>query len=206
MITVILMLVLAYLIGSFPTSYIIVKAVKGVDIREHGSKNPGATNVIRVAGMAPGVLTFLIDCLKGLLPVLLSIGIISQGKSVIFILVGLFAILGHMFPVFLGFRGGKGVATAAGVFLALMPAVTLICLGVFTVCLAITRYVSLSSMIAAALLPTFALIFNTDNAIIYASVPLALFVIFRHKQNIKRLLNGTENKIGETSYRPGGQT
>jgi acyl phosphate:glycerol-3-phosphate acyltransferase len=197
MASIILVFIVCYLVGSFPTSYLVVKAVKGVDIREHGSKNAGATNVIRVAGLVPGIITFIVDVLKGFLPVFFSIGIISGQPTVIYVLAGLFTILGHTFPVFLGFRGGKGVATAAGVFLALLPVPTIICLSLFAVSLAVTRYVSLSSIISAVFLPFLALVFHADKVIIYISAPLAIFVIYRHKENIKRLLNGTERKFGE---------
>jgi acyl phosphate:glycerol-3-phosphate acyltransferase len=195
--SIVIFCVLAYLIGSFPTSYIVVKAFRGVDIREHGSKNPGATNVFRVAGNLPGAITFVLDLLKGFLPVFFCYGIIKAEPTAVYLLVGLCAILGHTFPLFLGFRGGKGVATTAGVFLAVMPGPTLLCLLLFVLILSLTRYVSLGSMIAAVSLPFLGYALKADKAVILISVPLAIFVIYRHKENIKRLLNGTEHKIGE---------
>lgn len=186
----------AYLLGAIPTGYIITKLVKGVDIRSCGSGNSGATNVFRTAGTAAGIMTFAIDVLKGFLPVFLAVQYFSDAQAIFWILTGICAIAGHMWTIFLKFRGGKGVATAAGVFAALLPLGTLCAFALFAGVVFITRYVSLGSIIAAVFLSAYSWYSGAPFAIsLFASIT-ALAIVFKHKKNIERLASGTENKFG----------
>ena len=186
-------LVLSYLVGSIPFAYLIAKHFKGIDIRKHGSGNPGATNVYRIDKRL-GLLAFFCDVLKGFVPVLLAVKA-NPSSDVLVIFVTLAVILGHMFTIFLNFKGGKGVATGCGAFLAISPLATLTCLLVFAIVLAISRYVSLSSICAAVMLPVSLFIFSAPNIILIFSIAIAIIVIIKHYANIKRLIAGTENKI-----------
>lgn len=183
----------AYLMGSIPTGLLLAKAFGGVDIRTQGSGNIGATNVYRTLGRKVGILTLVGDCLKGLIPVLAAkwLGLPDLWVAA----VGLAAFLGHIFPVFLRFKGGKGVATALGVFLGASPLAVLAALGVFIVVLVSWRYVSLASITAAAAMPALAALIDKKPMIVAMSLIIAAIVIIKHHQNISRLRNGTESRF-----------
>jgi acyl phosphate:glycerol-3-phosphate acyltransferase len=198
----ILALVGAYLLGSIPTAVWFGKIFYKIDLREHGSGNAGATNALRVFGNRAGAIVLLIDALKGAAAVSLSRFFFGSFESdnyqVIYqLMLGATALLGHVFPVFAGFRGGKGIATLAGIGTALFPVAVLICLGVFILVFIPTRYVSLGSMSAAIAFPL-SVIFvlqSTLVAEIAFAVAVAVFVPVTHHKNIKRLLQGKENKL-----------
>lgn len=185
--------VISYLLGSIPNGLVLGKAIWGVDLRQHGSKNIGATNAWRTIGKAAGFSIFLLDMLKGAIGTYL--GLTLGGSELAGILCGVLAIAGHSWSVFLGFKGGKGVATGLGVILMLMPWVTVLVFAVWFAIVRITGYVSLSSMVAAALVPVLAFAFGLSTELIIMGVVAAVFIIYRHKSNISRLLNGTESKI-----------
>ncbi len=193
---------ISYFIGSIPFGFLIVKIVKGIDIRKTGSGNPGATNVARVLGKPYGIVVFVLDMLKGFLPVFLCDWLLGgQGHSLAVIFCGVGVICGHTFPVFLGFKGGKAAATGCGVFLWLTPLPLLISVFIWLMTVYISRYVSLGSMLSSITLVTSLILLGKDP--FGQGLPLTLFSIFisalliiRHTSNIKRLLNGTETKIG----------
>lgn len=191
--SMILMLLAAYLLGAIPTGIILTKLTGGEDIRNVGSGNIGATNVYRTAGRKLGLLTLFGDCLKGIIPMLLAIQWGFEGGSLA--LVGLAAQLGHCFPVYLGFKGGKGVATALGVFLVISPGSILLVLSLFLVVLGKWRYISLASISCAAAIPFLVLILEGSFMVFLVSCFIAALVIWRHKENIDRLLSGTESKF-----------
>lgn len=186
-------IIASYLIGSIPAGYLMAKAVKGIDIRQHGSGNPGATNVFRVAGPVPGVLTFVVDFLKGLVPVLLAVRYFGNTYELYWILAGLAVLAGNMWSVFMGFKGGKGVATGAGIFFALLPVPAAAAFITFWIVFFITRYVSVASITAAISLPVFSFLNHQPPAISVFAACAAALIIFRHRSNIGKLLNGTEN-------------
>jgi len=192
-------LVAAYLIGSIPFSYIFGK-LQGLDLREHGSGNVGATNALRVLGTKVGVITLLLDMGKGVLAIELGRMLLSSGAEWQLVIVAITAILGHIFTIFLGFKGGKGVATSGGVFLDLFPLPCFLALLLFIIIVSITRYVSLGSILAAGFLFTYMLIASIrEHFVNYPSLAVvtlvAGFIILRHSSNIQRLIKGTENKI-----------
>jgi len=195
-----LLVIIAYLLGSIPVGYLIVRGKEGADVRTTGSGGTGATNVSRRAGKAAGVLTLVLDALKGAAAVLIAQTF--SGNGWIVTAAAIAVIVGHIFPVWLGFRGGKGVATGAGVFLMLMP-LALLCAGVIFVAIVLfTRYVSLGSMIAAATIPLFVWLQTvfvaplTDlRPLLTAAMAGALLIIFAHRGNIERLARGTESQI-----------
>lgn len=187
-----LFLIGSYLLGSIPTGLLLAKAF-GVDIRTKGSGNIGATNVYRTIGKKVGILTLAGDCLKGLIPVLLAKNLGLPGIMVA--AVALAAFLGHVYTVFLGFKGGKGVATALGVFLGVSPVSILIALGLFALVLYKWRYVSLASITAAALVPVVVALTNPRPELIAMSVVVASVVIYRHRENMARLRAGTESRF-----------
>ncbi len=194
-------LVLAYLIGSIPTSVWIGKSFFGIDVREHGSKNAGATNAMRILGWKAGLAVLVVDVLKGWMAVNLihitNFYIPQTGDFIEFqLLLGIAAILGHIFPVYVGFRGGKGVATLFGLVLAIHPEPTLICIGVFIITLVVTKYVSLSSMIAGFTFPAMVIfVFKTTTpSLVLFSLIIALLLLFTHQKNIERLLRKEEKK------------
>jgi len=195
-------LILAYLIGSIPSAVWIGKGLYGIDVREHGSGNAGATNVIRVLGYKAGIPVMLVDVFKGWLAVQVVFLFPQNGLSpdamVYFkIACAMAAVLGHIFPVYVGFRGGKGVGTLAGVAIALYPLALLVVLGIFILSLVLSRYVSLSSILAGIVFP-FVVIFVTGEknpGLIILSVMVAIFIPLTHRKNIKRLLKGEENKF-----------
>jgi acyl phosphate:glycerol-3-phosphate acyltransferase len=188
---------IAYLLGSIPFGYLLVKIFRHEDIRTSGSGNIGATNVARSGAKGLGVLTLILDAFKGFLAVFIAQHI-APGNLDIAVAAAVAAILGHVFPIWLGFRGGKGVATALGVFLALTPISALIVLAIFAAVFALTRYVSLASIIAAAAFPLIALHFISARSpiVIGGLIFIPLLIIVKHHQNIRRLLSGTENRFG----------
>lgn len=183
----------SYLIGSIPNGLILGKLLWNIDLREYGSHNIGATNAWRTLGKGPGLLIFFLDFLKGVIGVWL--GSMVSGTPISLVLVGIFAILGHSCSLFLHFKGGKGVATGLGVIAMLMPQTTIVIFLLWLIIVYLTRYVSLASIIAAAVVPLFAWWANAPVEYIIFGAVAAVFVIYRHKTNIKRLLNGTESKI-----------
>lgn len=197
---IIIALFAAYILGSVPTSYIMGKLIKGIDIRDFGSGNAGATNALRILGTKVGVFTLIIDIGKGFLAVNIARFVIHEPTDLIIILTGLFAIIGHIFTIFLKFKGGKGVATSAGVFIALVPIPVALALVVFVVTVWLSRFVSLGSISAALTLFVAELVINILNSfaeleILIFTFIITLFIIIRHKANIQRLINGNENKI-----------
>jgi glycerol-3-phosphate acyltransferase PlsY len=203
--------VLAYLIGSIPFSFLVVKLVAGKDVREHGSHNVGATNVARTAGKLPGIVALLLDIAKGYGAVVLARWIVMradwpfepgvlpwQSREMWIALAGLIAIIAHMFPVWLRFHGGKGVATATGVFLALDPIVIAGAILVFAIVLLASRYVSLASILGVAVIPLFFRYLSRDAPYwhVVISIGIAIAVILKHHSNIARLVQGTERKLG----------
>ncbi|MCA1576180.1 MAG: glycerol-3-phosphate 1-O-acyltransferase PlsY [Acidobacteria bacterium] len=184
--------VLAYLIGSIPFGYLIVRMSGRGDVRQIGSGGTGATNVSRRAGKAAGVLTLLLDAFKGAIAVLIAT---RAGDSSLIAAAAIAVIVGHIFPVWLGFRGGKGVATAVGVFLLLSP-FALLCAGIaFLIVFRVTRYVSLGSITAAAVIPFAGWFTGLRSGTLTSAVVGAALVIFAHRANIARLINGTEPKF-----------
>jgi glycerol-3-phosphate acyltransferase PlsY len=194
--------VIAYLFGSIPTSVWWGRAFHGIDVREHGSRNAGATNTFRVLGWRSGVPVLLVDIAKGFVPVRLLpnfSGLEPDSPPWMWLRVTLViaAVVGHLYPVFSGFRGGKGVATSLGGILAVHPGAAAICVGVFTLVFLLTRYVSLGSLCAALAFPlAVALLYQETSAIkVGFAITLCLLVFFTHRQNIGRLLRGEENRM-----------
>jgi glycerol-3-phosphate acyltransferase PlsY len=182
----------AYLIGSIPTGVILGRAY-GIDVRNEGSGNIGATNLYRTVGRKVGVITLIGDCLKGFVPVMaVEYSMLPSDYAV---WVGLAAFCGHVFSVFLKFKGGKGVATALGVFLALAPLAVAVAVGIFAVLMFYWRYVSLGSIGAAAAIPFAVALLGGSKTLTTVTLIIALVVIYRHHENIRRLIAGTENKF-----------
>ena len=202
--TALLAIVLSYLLGSIPTAAIAGR-LKGVDLRREGSGNLGATNALRVLGAAVGIPVLVVDVAKGAAAVLLVAGLPgaaeAMGPDNTRLVCGLAAIAGHIFPVLAGFRGGKGVATACGVFLALAPLATFACLALWLILVAATRYVSVGSIAAAAFLPIAVRLESRlrgtppPTALIVVSALVAIFVVVRHRPNIRRLVAGSESRF-----------
>lgn len=186
------MVLAAYLLGSVPTGLILAKA-SGVDIRSTGSGNIGATNVYRTLGKKVGIMTLVGDCLKGFIPVIIAsrLGLTDAWVAT----VGLAAFLGHVYTVFLGFKGGKGVATALGVFLGVSPLSVLIALGIFMLVILKWRFVSLASITAAAAMPLIVAALDRNPVRVAMTIVIGSIVIYKHKENIQRLRAGTENKF-----------
>jgi glycerol-3-phosphate acyltransferase PlsY len=188
----VLLIAAAYLIGSIPTGLLLGKAY-GIDVRKEGSGNIGATNLYRTVGRKVGIITLIGDCMKGLLPVL---AVKSSALPPEFAAwVGLAAFCGHVFSVFLKFKGGKGVATALGVFLALAPLAVAIAILLFAAMMLVWRYVSLGSIAAAAAMPLAVYFLGGSRTVTMATCIIALIVIVRHHENIRRLLSGNESKF-----------
>jgi acyl phosphate:glycerol-3-phosphate acyltransferase len=189
----------AYLIGSFPTSYIMGRLVKGIDVREAGSKNAGATNVLRTVGKIPALITLIVDILKGFL-VVTVVADYFYSLDVPFVyefykpFLGFVAICGHIWPVWLKFRGGKGVAATLGVALGLAPLILLPSLVIWIAVFAWKKFVSLASILSLISFPIFACIFGCPVYTTIFSVAICAIVIYKHKENIRRLINGQENK------------
>ena len=191
--TRIVIVIVAYLIGSIPFGYLIVRRKIGADIRQTGSGGTGATNVSRRAGKAAGILTLLLDAAKGSVAVLIAKAV--AGDDWVIAAAAIAALVGHIFPVWLGFRGGKGVATGGGIFLVLAP-VALLCAGVvFVAIVALTRYVSLGSIVAAILIPVFVWLLSDLRPLLIAATVGAVLIVFAHRGNIQRLASHTESRI-----------
>lgn len=185
--------VLGHVCGSVPSGLWLVQAFYGIDIRNYGSKNIGTTNVFRTVGPKTAVLVLIADAFKGIL----AVGIMSYffHNPLLDVVTALGALLGHNYSLFLGFKGGKGVATALGLLIFMMPKVALASFGIWLVCVLLTRYVSLGSIMAAIFTPPLAWYLGYPSAYVIFSVVAAFFVVLRHKENIHRLLTGTESKI-----------
>ena len=201
MVSYIIVAIVAYLIGSISFSIIISKKMAGFDVREKGSGNAGATNMLRSVGKKAAALTLLGDALKGVVAILFAMLVGSFAKEIdnelLKYVAGIFVVIGHTFPIFFGFRGGKGVATSLGVILMLNWRIGLICLVFALLLMALTKMVSMGSVGAAILFPVLVLFVDTNFTMgkLICSVLLAAFVAFNHRSNIKRILNGTENKL-----------
>jgi len=205
-----LLIILAYLIGSIPTAVWISKHFFGIDIREYGSGNAGATNTYRVLGSKWGTIVMTVDMLKGVIATSLYITlpyytVLSHevDRTNIMIGLGLAAVLGHIFPIWANFKGGKGVATLFGMILAIQPIVAASCVGVFLLVLYLTRFVSLSSILSSIAFAVFILFIFNDDVALYRifSVAVALMVILTHQKNINRIIKGTESKVPILKHR-----
>lgn len=194
-------LALAYLLGAIPTGYWAGKLLKGIDIRQHGSKNMGATNVLRVLGKGPGLCVLLIDIAKGIVPVAVFPNVFDLHDPLLLVLIGVVAVAGHNWTIFLGFKGGKGVATSLGVLIGLAIEITgirpVLFLTVLTwlVVFLPLGYVSLASISAAVALPVLMVVYNAPFPIKVMSMCLCIFIVLRHRVNIARLAKGQENRI-----------
>jgi glycerol-3-phosphate acyltransferase PlsY len=204
----VILIACAYLIGSIPTALLISRRFFDIDIRDYGSGNMGATNTFRVLGSKYGTIVMVIDILKGvvgasLYELLPFYGGNELQRTNFIIALGMAAVIGHIFPIFANFKGGKGVATLFGMVLALQPVVALSCVGVFLFVLYLTRYVSLSSILAAVMLPISVLWIWNENEVLYRVFTLlvALLVIFTHQKNIGRILRGVESRIPILKHR-----
>lgn len=197
MIYAVIAVVLSYLLGSVSFSIVIARLVKGIDIREHGSGNAGATNTIRVLGKGPGILVFVLDFAKGIAAVWIGRWLgFDEGVDWTPAICGLAAIAGHNWPIYFNFKGGKGIATTIGAIAALAFLPALIAGVVTIIVIAITRYVSLGSLIFAALTPVLISIFFYSAPVLTVSLILCVFAFVRHRTNIVKLVQGTENKLG----------
>ncbi len=205
MVTYIVIGIIAYLIGSISFSVIISKKMAGFDVREKGSKNAGSTNVLRTVGKKAAVITLLCDVLKGVVAVLIAyivgkfVNNVNVNKAILVQVAALCVVIGHTFPIFFKFKGGKGVATSLGIVLLLNWQIGLICLVFALVLMILTRMVSLGSISAAILFPVLT-IFITENYLVEGNyiifgILLAAFVVYNHRANVKRILTGTENKL-----------
>ncbi|AEG61147.1 glycerol-3-phosphate 1-O-acyltransferase PlsY [Desulforamulus ruminis] len=192
--TTLFIVLAAYLIGSIPFGYLLARFWKGIDIRQYGSGNIGATNVWRTLGKGPGMLVLLLDMLKGVSAVLLAKQL--ENADLTLLAAALAVMMGHSWPVWLGFKGGKIIATGAGAMLAVAPAPLLMSLLVFVLTLGLSRYVSLSSILGAVSLPFWIFAFNYNAKYLFFAIMVAAFAVFKHWPNIKRLVTGTEFKIG----------
>ena len=196
-----LTLLLGYLLGSLPSGFLAGKWCKGIDLRTIGSGSTGATNVLRNVGKKPALVVFLLDVAKGAAAVLLA-GALTQSNPLndwIQVLAGLAALAGHIWPVWLGFKGGKAVATGLGLFLGLAWPVGLACFGVFMAVFSLSRIVSLASVVAAVSLPLLMAAGSDSNADLVVALVAMLLVLWRHRSNIQRLINGTEPRVGGNS-------
>ena len=196
-----LTMLLGYLLGSLPSGFLAGKWCKGIDLRTIGSGSTGATNVLRNVGKKPALVVFLVDVAKGAAAVLLA-GALTQSNPLndwIQVLAGLAALAGHIWPVWLGFKGGKAVATGLGLFLGLAWPVGLACFGVFMAVFSLSRIVSLASVVAAISLPLLMAAGSDSNANLVVALVAMLLVLWRHRSNIQRLINGTEPQVGGKS-------
>lgn len=191
-VTLILTAAAAYLLGSCVFAYLIARWMKGIDITAHGSGNPGTSNVLRVVGKTGAALTLLGDALKGYLAVLLG-GLIAGGIGML--VAAVCVMVGHMYPLYFHFKGGKTVATAAGVMFALDWRIALTAIGVFVLVLALTRYISVASILASITVTVSAFFYSRDVSLYVICFLVTAFIVFKHRSNMKRLMAGTENKI-----------
>lgn len=190
------LIIAAYLMGSFSSAIVVCKILGLPDPRSGGSGNPGATNVLRLGGKKAAIITLLGDVLKGLIPVVVAV-VLLQVEDLVLALVAAGAFLGHLFPIFFGFKGGKGVATAVGVLLGISWQVGLAAIATWMVMALISRYSSLSAIVASILSPVYMHLFTGSPELVAMNFILALVLLWRHAGNIKRLLAGTEGKIGQ---------
>lgn len=192
----ILIIAVSYLIGSIPFGVIIGRVFKGVDIRDSGSGNIGAANAIRTLGVVPGIIVLLLDIAKGFFAVYISTHLMPKEYVLLMnVAAGLTAIIGHNYSVFLKFKGGKGIATSFGVFLALSWQIALICLATYIIMVFITRYSSVGSLSGTLAMPVSMYLFHQPVEYFWFSVIAAIFAFYKHKENIKRLLKGEEAKM-----------
>ncbi len=216
MLSTLTVLFISYILGSIPSAIWVGKAFKGVDVREHGSGNAGTTNTFRVLGVPFGVTVFAMDFMKGFVPSfwlsVLAFDLFSgplsppnwEVEAFLKIACGLFAVVGHMFPIFARFKGGKGVATACGMLFGIEPISISISFAVFAIILLLSKYVSLASILASILYPITLMVMRyvigmeIDGSIIIFSVMVASGIVYRHKGNIQRLRDGTESKVGSS--------
>ncbi|MCH8871513.1 glycerol-3-phosphate 1-O-acyltransferase PlsY [candidate division KSB1 bacterium] len=211
MFSLVLIILFAYLVGSFPTSIVVGRMTQRIDIREHGSKNAGGTNAFRVLGWKAGLFVVVVDILKGVLATLLIAKIrvdpLTLDYELVQIIAGTSAVIGHVWTVLAKFKGGKGVATGAGLIIALFPWASLICFIIFAALVLTTRYVSLGSIIATSSLPFVLLTFDrmfgksVSTSLLTFSILISCLIIFTHRSNIRRLLNGTENRFEKLQFR-----
>jgi glycerol-3-phosphate acyltransferase PlsY len=190
--SILILIILGYLIGSIPSALIVGKIGYGVDIREHGSGNLGGTNTFRSIGKTAGFIVVAADILKGALAA--SLPFLSGVGNEYALLAGIPAVIGHCYPIFAGFRGGKAVATSAGVLFFVAPLLTFSAMVVFFLTLYISKYVSLSSILAVLWAHTYAIIWG-DKPLAFATFLMVVFILYRHRQNIERILGGTEHKV-----------
>jgi acyl phosphate:glycerol-3-phosphate acyltransferase len=190
-------LIASYLLGAVPTSYLAARLFRGIDLREHGSRNLGATNLYRVLGWRYAVPVGLLDAAKGLVPVLVLAPRVSS-SDLFALICGLVAVVGHVFSVFVGFKGGKGVATAAGVMLGLTPAALGVAVLVWAALVYLTGYVSVGSIVAAAIFPLAVYLLEPPDqpAMLWLDIAVAAAIVWFHRANIQRLFKGTENRFG----------
>ena len=193
----ILVVPLGYLLGSFPSGYLAGRWCSGVDIRQLGSGSTGATNVLRQVGKGPALVVFVVDVFKGSAAVILARSLLGASAHGWLMAAGLAALAGHIWPVWLGWKGGKAVATGFGMLLGLVPAVGLACLGIFLTSLAVSRIVSISSVLAAAALPLLMAGAGAPGAYLGLGLVAAVMVIWRHRSNLNRLLKGEEPRLGQ---------
>jgi glycerol-3-phosphate acyltransferase PlsY len=193
--------ILAYLIGSIPVAYIFGRVLKGIDIREHGSGNMGATNAFRVLGKWPGTMVLILDILKGAISVTWLANVFGQSAALSLVIISLAAVAGHNWTVFLGFKGGKGMATSLGVLIGLamqLPGLRIV-LGLATLTwlalFLLFGFVSLASIAAAIVLPVLMVVFEAPFSMKVMAIILCIFIVFRHRSNIKRLAKGQENRV-----------
>ena len=208
-VTRLMALVMGYFCGCFPTGYLVGKS-KGIDIRKHGSGNTGATNTLRTLGWGPAGLTFFGDCMKTVLAIVLANLLLHRtgfDMTILELYAGLGAVLGHNFPFYFKFKGGKGIACTAGLTFALFPGAVPVCLTVFVLCIALSKYVSLGSIMMSILLVIQIFVFNfygilgvPETSVVEFDIlvlVLGVLAIFQHRENIVRLFKGTENKLGQ---------
>jgi acyl phosphate:glycerol-3-phosphate acyltransferase len=191
---------ISYLMGAVPTAFIFGKALKGIDIRQHGSGNMGATNAFRVLGKVPGTLVLIIDIIKGIIPVVFVAGFLSPGELGR-VIAAVAAVSGHNWTCFLNFKGGKGIATSFGVLIGITVAIpdirwpVILCVFSWLACFLMTAYISLSSLVAAVVLPVFMVVFSAPLLVTSLCIVFCIFVVLRHRPNIHRLLSGQEPKV-----------
>lgn len=191
----VLLVLVSYLLGSISFGYLITKKIKGVDVRKLGSGNTGATNISRIIGIKFAVLVLILDALKGLAAILLSSYL--SAETLVILLCGLAVIIGHNWPIFFAFKGGRGAATTLGVFLGLAPAATVVVFAIFVLVIVFTRYVSLGTIVAAISIPISMILLRNDPGHIIFGLVICLILLWKHIPNIKRLIKGKESKWGE---------